>query len=401
MSIFKYQAENEEGATKSGLTVSVSENEAIIKLRKVGLNAVGLTDVTNTLYIRFLQIIAPIKNKDLVVFARQFSVMISANVPVVESLIVLIDQTNNLSLQNMIASIAFDVESGLLLSDAFSKYPKIFSEFFVNILRSGETSGKLDEVLNYLADETEKNYDINSKIKGAMIYPGFIISALFGVGLVLMIYVIPNLTTILTETGAQLPLSTRLVIGTSDFLRNYSVLLLLLIAALGVAWKLYLRTYNGRYFFDSLKLHLPIFGPLFKYIYLMRFSRSLSTLLKGGVTITRSLEIVANVVGNFVYKELILETLESVNDGNPLSTVFESSEYVPKMVPQMMSVGERTGKIDSVLDRVTDFYTRESSNMLDNLRKLMEPLIMVVMGIGVGIMVAAVLLPMYNLASQF
>jgi len=133
MSIFKYQAENEEGATKSGLTVSVSENEAIIKLRKVGLNAVGLTDVTNTLYIRFLQIIAPIKNKDLVVFARQFSVMISANVPVVESLIVLIDQTNNLSLQNMIASIAFDVESGLLLSDAFSKYPKIFSEFFVNV----------------------------------------------------------------------------------------------------------------------------------------------------------------------------------------------------------------------------------------------------------------------------
>jgi len=133
----------------------------------------------------------------------------------------------------------------------------------------------------------------------------------------------------------------------------------------------------------------------------MRFSRSLSTLLKGGVTITRSLEIVANVVGNFVYKELILETLESVNDGNPLSTVFESSEYVPKMVPQMMSVGERTGKIDSVLDRVTDFYTRESSNMLDNLSKLMEPLIMVVMGIGVGIMVAAVLLPMYNLASQF
>jgi len=401
MSIFKYQAENEEGATKSGLTVSVSENEAIIKLRKVGLNAVGLTDVTNTAYIRFLQIIAPIKNKDLVIFARQFSVMISANVPVVESLVVLIDQTNNLSLQNMIANIAFDIQSGSLLSDAFSKYPKIFSEFFVNILRSGETSGKLDEVLNYLADETEKNYDINAKIKGAMIYPAFITSALFGVGIVLMVYVIPNLTVILTETGAQLPLSTRLVIGVSDFLRNYSVLLLLFIAALGVAGKLYLRTYNGRYFFDSLKLRLPIFGPLFKYIYLMRFSRSLSTLLKGGVTITRSLEIVANVVGNVVYKELILETLESVNDGNPLSTVFETSDYVPKMVPQMMSVGERTGKIDSVLDRVTDFYTRESSNMLDNLSKLMEPLIMVVMGVGVGIMVAAVLLPMYNLASQF
>jgi len=148
-------------------------------------------------------------------------------------------------------------------------------------------------------------------------------------------------------------------------------------------------------------LRMPIFGPLFKYIYLMRFSRSLSTLLKGGVTITRSLEIVADVVGNTIYKELILETLESINDGNPLSTVFETSRYVPKMVPQMIAVGEKTGKIDAVLDQVTAFYSRESSNMLDNLSKLMEPIIMVIMGVGVGIMVAAVLLPMYNLASQF
>jgi len=301
----------------------------------------------------------------------------------------------------LIADIAFEVDGGSFLSDAFGKRPKIFSDFFVNIVRSGETSGKLDEVLEYLADEMEKNYDMIGKIRGAMIYPVFITVGLIGVGVVLMLYVIPNLTSILTETGAELPFSTRMVIGASNFLQNYLILIVIALVGIAVLLRFYLKTYNGKRQIDIMKLRMPIFGPLFKYIYLMRFSRSLSTLLKGGVTITRSLEIVADVVGNTIYRELILETLESINDGNPLAMVFEASNYVPKMVPQMIAVGEKTGKVDAVLDRVTAFYTRESTNMLDNLSKLMEPVIMVIMGIGVGVMVAAVLLPMYNLASQF
>lgn len=401
MPIFKYQAETSDGRVKRGTVVALSDNEAIAKLRKIDLTATAVTDVTNDLYTRFLRFISPVKTKDVVVFSRQFSVMISANVPVVEALLVLVDQTNNISLKNMISEIAFDVDSGSFLSDALSKHPKVFSDLFVNIVRSGETSGRLDEVLNYLADEMEKNYDMASKIKGAMIYPVFIITALFGVGIVLMVYVIPNLTSILTETGAELPLSTRIVIGASNFLVNYAwlVITVVVLAVLGV--RLLLHTYPGRRAMDLVKIKMPIFGPLFKYIYLIRFSRSLSTLLKGGVPITRGLEIVAAVVGNIIYQELITETLESINDGNPLSTVFEASPHIPKMVPQMIAVGERTGKIDSVLDRLTSFYSRESSNMLDNLSKLMEPIIMVIMGLGVGVMVAAVLLPMYNLASQF
>lgn len=401
MPIFQYKAQDTNGKKKSGTIVGLSESEVSGKLSKKDLAIISLADITNTPLSQISRIIAPIKTKDLVIFSRQFSVMISASVPVVESLLILIDQTNNISLKNMISEIAFEVDGGAFLSDALAKRPKIFSEFFINIVRSGETSGKLDEVLSYLADEMEKSYDMASKIKGAMIYPIFIISALFGVGIVLMVYVIPNLTAILTETGAQLPLSTRIVIGASDFLRNYSVLIIAALIGIAVVIKFYLKTYNGQRNLDLMKLKMPIFGKLFQYIYLMRFSRSLSTLLKGGVTITRSLEIVAEVVGNLIYKELILETLESINDGNPFSTVFEASNYVPKMVPQMISVGEKTGKIDSVLDRITSFYTRESSNMLDNLSKLMEPLIMVLMGAGVGVMVAAVLLPMYNLASQF
>ncbi len=400
MAIFKYQVTEASGKTKSGKMVASSENEVLSELRSKGLEGFNISDITNTPFSKFLRFIAPITGKDLVIFSRQFSVMISASIPVVEALRILVNQTDNVSLQNLISDMAEEVNGGDFLSDAFAKRPKIFSNFFVNIIRSGETSGKLDEVLNYLADETEKNYSMSSKIRGAMIYPAFIIVSLIGVGIVLMVYVIPNITSILTETGATLPLSTRIVIGTSDFLKNYYIWIILSITAIVVSLHFYLRTYKGRRQLDTLKLRLPIFGKLFKYIYLIRFTRSLSTLLKGGVTITHSLEIVAKVIGNTVYEELILDTLDSINDGNPLATVFETSSYIPKMVPQMIAIGEKTGKVDAILDRITNFYSRESEEMLNNLSTLMEPLIMVIMGVGVGIMVAAVLLPMYNLAGS-
>lgn len=399
MPIFKYTAEDLNGRKKRGVIVGVNESEVANKLRRKELNPLLLVDITNTLEGKLNLFLSPIKTKDLVVFSRQFSVMISANVPVVESLLILVDQTDNIAFKNMLAEIAFEVDSGSFLSDSFAKRPKVFSDFFVNIVRSGESSGKLDEVLNYLADETEKNYDISSKIKGAMIYPIFIVIALIGVAIILMIYIIPSLTSTFAESGLDLPWATRAVMAVSNFLQKYIVVLAFAIVGFVLLLRLYAKTYGGRRNLDIFKLKLPIFGKLFSYIYLMRFTRSLSTLLKGGVPITRSLSIVAEVVGNTIYRELILETLESINDGNPLSSVMENSSYVPNMVPQMIAVGEKTGKIDSVLDRITDFYERESSNMLDNLSKLMEPIIMVIMGIGVGIMVAAVLLPMYNMAN--
>ncbi len=401
MPIYKYKVIKSNGRKKTGLLVGLSESEVSNRLRRLSMSLESLADVTGSFEAKLNLFINPIKVKDLVIFSRQFSVMISANMPVVESLIILIDQTNNISLKQLIANVAFDVDSGSLLSDAFAKRPKIFSEFFVNIIKSGETSGKLDEVLTYLADEMEKSYDMSSKIKGAMIYPTFILVGLTGVGVVLMIYVIPNLTSVMVETGMELPLSTRIIIAISNFMKNYIILIAFALTGLFMAIKYYIKTERGRYQLDTIKLKMPIFGKLFKYIYLMRFTRSLSTLLKGGVNIGRSLEITSNVVGNVIYRDLILDTLESINDGNPFSTVMESSPDVPKMVPQMIAIGERTGKLDSVLDKVTEFYGRESSAMLANLSALMEPLIMVIMGLGVGVVVAAVLMPMYNMASQF
>ncbi len=402
MPIYKYVGSKSNGRSKRGTIVAISEADATLRLNRKNITVRSIADVGNSFESKMMLLINPVKGKDLVIFTRQFSVMISASVPVVEALLVLIEQTESLSLQVIIAELALDVDSGAFLSDSFARRPKIFSDFFINIIRSGETSGKLDEVLNYLADEMEKSYDINAKIKGAMIYPVFVISALFGVGVMLMVYVIPNLTAILIETNAELPLATKIIVAISNFLKDYLVLVVILIVAIVFAIRFYAKSEKGRRNIDIMKLKAPIFGTLFKYIYLMRFARSLSTLLKGGVTITKSLEIVSRVVGNTIYKELILETLESINDGSPFSEVFDrSDEYMPKMVPQMMAVGEKTGNLEEVLDKINEFYSRESSNMLDNLSKLMEPIIMVIMGVGVGIMVAAVLLPMYNLASQF
>lgn len=402
MPIYKYVASKSNGRTKRGNIVAISQSNASSRLNKLDLTPRSIKDVSDSFEGKLLKLINPIKSKDLVIFTRQFSVMISASVPVVEALLVLIEQTESINLQIIISEIAAEVDSGSFLSDAFAKRPKIFSDFFINIIKSGETSGKLDDVLNYLADEMEKSHDINAKIRGAMIYPVFVITALIAVAVILMVYVIPNLTAIMVETNAELPLATKIIIATSDFMQQYILAILIFVVAIILAIRFYMKTYNGRRNIDIIKLKLPVFGVLFKYIYIMRFSRSLSTLLKGGVTITKSLEIVSKVVGNTIYKELILETLESVKDGSPFSEVFDKNEqYMPKMVPQMMAVGEKTGNLEEVLEKINDFYSRESSNMLDNLSKLMEPIIMVIMGVGVGIMVAAVLLPMYNLASEF
>lgn len=401
MAIFLYKARNKKGKVKTGIDIGLNESEIISRFRRKELEVFSIVPADNDFQTKVKLFIERSNTKDLVIFSRQFSVMISANVPVVESLLILIEQTENFSLKKLIADIAFEVDAGSLLSDAFEKRPDIFSNFFVNIIRSGETSGKLDEVLNYLADEMEKSYDMAAKVRGAMIYPIFILVGLIAVGVVLLVYVIPNLTSVLTESGAELPFATKVVIGASNFMQSYLVLIIIVTIGLGVLGRYYLKTYNGRRNFDYVKLHMPIFGTLFKYIYLMRFTRSLSTLLKGGVTITKSLEVVAEVVSNIIYQEIILDTLESINDGNPISTVMENEPTIPKMVPQMLSVGERTGKIDIVLDKITDFYGREADKMLANLSTLMEPIIMTIMGIGVGIMVAAVIMPMYNMASQF
>lgn len=402
MAIFKYKALDSDKETAEGLIEAVNEKMAAETLQEKGFSIVSIKKHSEgKKEIKFLAILNRVKGKDLVIFSRQFSVMISANVALVQALKILIEQTENITLKMIISEIADEVDSGLRLSDALAKRPKVFSDFYVNVIRSGETSGKLDEVLNYLADEMEKDYDMASKIRGAMIYPAFVLVGLGVVGVVMMMFVVPKLTGILTETGATLPLTTRILIGTSGFLSAYWWLLLIVLVGAVVGLRFYVKSPAGKRQFDFLKLRLPIFGKLFQRIYLVRFTRSMNTLIIGGVTITKSLKIASEVVGNEIYKELIEKTSQTVEDGDSISSVFTESKEIPKMVSQMMAIGEKTGKMDVILGRITDFYSREINNIVANLMTLMEPIIMVIMGVAVGVMVAAIILPMYNLASQF
>ncbi len=396
---YKYKALNNERKAINGIVEAQNEEEAISLLKDRELSIISLTeekkDFTNKQIV-----FGGVKPKDVVIFSRQFSVLISASVSLVQALKVMVEQTKNIKLRMVIAEIAGEVDGGARLSDAMSKHPKIFSKFYVNIIKSGETSGKLDEVLNYLADELEKDYDMTAKIKGAMIYPAFVLTGLGVVGVVMMVFVVPKLTGIMQETGGELPIATKILIATSDFLRSYWWLLLMFLATLIIVFKYFSKTENGRRLLGIMVIRLPIFGKLFQKIYLVRFTRSFQTLLAGGVNIREALSIVSGVVNNAVYQDIIEQTKQEIEDGNSIATVFMKSKEIPSMVSQMLVIGEKTGKMDLILEKITDFYSREIDNTVANLMTLMEPIIMVVMGIGVGIMVAAVIMPMYNMAQQ-
>jgi len=402
MAIFSYRAHKGEEVTE-GMVEAPNLGAASEILTDRGLNIISIVETTGDgkKFSFNLSVLQRVKQKDIVIFSRQLSVMISATLPIVQSLRILVKQVENPYFKSVISEIADEVEGGQKFSVALEKHRKIFSNFYVSMIKSGETSGKLDDVLQYLADQLEKDYDLRSKIKGAMIYPAFIVSGLVLVGIVMMIFVIPNLTEMLTASGQELPISTRILIGTSSFMRNYWWLLILIVVVVVLAVRFIIKTPQGKKVKDLIVLRLPIFGKLLQRIYLVRFTRSLSTLIVGGVPLTAALKIVNEVVGNAVYQEVIEETIKAVEDGESVATIMVQSPLVPSLVSQMMSVGEKTGRLDEVLAKVSDFYSREIENIVSNLTSLIEPFIMVVIGVAVGGMVAAIILPMYSLANQF
>ncbi len=404
MAIFYYQARDKENRPVSGKIEAGSENAAAEVLTDRELTVVSLKEKIEFNILQPLQsllgFLNRVKAKDLVIFSRQLSVMISATIPIVQALRTLIVQTTNVNLKIIISEVADEVEGGAKLSLALGRHPKVFSNFYINLIKSGETAGQLDEVLNYLADQQEKDYDLKARIRGAMIYPAFIFVGLIVVAVVMMIFVVPKITAMLTETGGTLPLTTKILIGVSNFMTQWWWLLALIIIAVIAALKFYIKTKTGRWQWDLLKIKWPVFGQLFKKIYLVRFTRSMSTLIAGGVSLTQSLEIVAKVVNNVIYQDLIMRTVKEVEGGNSIAFVFLQSKNIPPMLSQMMVIGEQSGKLQDILVKLSDFYTREVDNMVRNLTSLLEPIVMVIMGIGVGILVAAIIMPMYNLAGS-
>jgi len=397
MPLYDYRAKDLAGQTIEGVVDAPSEQTALDELSERNLTPFYLQErVGRSIWQVSLKFLNKVKTKDLVVFSRQLAVMVSATVPLVQSLRILTKQTQSDNLKIIVSEVADEVEGGAKLSAALARHPEVFSSFYVNMVRSGETSGRLDETLNYLADEAEKNYDLMSKIKGAMTYPAFIIVGLIVVGFVMMTFVMPKLTAILLETGTKLPVSTKLLIASSSFLEKFWWLVVICAVVLAVGLRLVTRQGAGRLVWHRLQLRLPIFGKILQRIYLVRFTRSLASLMLGGVPLTRALEVVAGVVGNEVYKNLIMRTIHEVEEGNSISTLLLESSVMPTMVSQMLVVGEKTGRLEEILNRLGNFYSREVENQVQGLVTLIEPLIMVILGLAVGVMVAAIILPIYQ-----
>ncbi|MFA6198445.1 MAG: type II secretion system F family protein [Patescibacteria group bacterium] len=400
MSIYDYRAKDFQGNTLTGVIEAPSENVAaeMLEDQKYIILALIPRQKTNV-FQSSLNFLNRVPMREVVIFGRQLSVMINTAVPIVQALRILVRQTKNVTFKVILSEIADEVDGGSKLSTALGKYPQIFSSFFVYMVRSGETTGRLDETLNYLADQMEKDYDLNSRIRGAMIYPAFIMSALVAVGIVMMIFVIPQLTAVLSESGVQLPISTRILIAISSFMKNQWWLVLMILAGLFVGYRSMARSDYGKQKLDRLKLHFPVFGNLNQKIYITRFARSMSTLITGGIPLNKTLNIVADIVGNAVYRDLIIQTAEVVEDGNSIATVFMKSTEVPQMLPQMMAVGEQTGKLDLIMGKLADFYAKEVDATIGNLVALLEPMVMLVLGAGVAVMIMAIMLPMYQLSS--
>ena len=400
MSIYDYKAKDLKGNTVTGAVEASSEMVAADLLKEKDYIVLALSErKRKTLFQSSLGFLHRVPRKEIVVFARQLSVMISATVPIVKALRILTKQAENVTFKIILSEVADEVDGGAKLSDALARYPQVFDDFFTHMIKTGETTGKLDETLNYLADQKEKDYDLTSKIKGAMIYPIFILCGLFAVGAVMMIFVIPKLTGVLEEAGAELPFSTKMLIGVSNFLQNFWWMIIIIIIAIIALYRVIYRTERGKVQIDLIKLKIPVFGPMFKKIYLTRFARSFSNLIASGVPIAHSLEIVADVVGNSIFKDLTRKTIKEVEDGNSVATVFAKSKIVPVMVTQMLMVGEQTGRIDLILNKLADFYAKEVENLVANLVSLIEPLIIAVLGAGVAVLVVSILLPLYSLST--
>ncbi len=409
MAKFQYTARTQEGKLESDIIEAPSVEAAISVLQNQQLI---ITDIKpfneaenltfNKLVDQLLSYFNRIKNEDIVLFTKQLAVLIQAKVPLVQSLKVMAKQVANPKFSKIITNVADDVDAGAVFSRALAKHPKVFSNFFIQMVRSGEISGRLEETLTYLSEYINRQYLLNSKVRSAMIYPAFIVAAFIAISIVMLIWVIPNITSILTESGQQLPLVTRLLIGSSNFMKSWGwILFIVLFIAIYFVTMAIKKSPEWRYAYDSLKLRLPIFGELMKKIYLARFSETLSTLSSAGIAISQSLEITADVVGNVVYRQIILEANEAVRKGSNISAVFARYPEVLPMVTQMISIGEQTGKLDTILKQVSTFFTEEVNRAFDNLVSLIEPILIVVLGVGVGILVAAILLPIYSLVNTF
>jgi len=398
---YNYQARTKKGEVQTGIIEASSREAATTLLRKHGMYVTILEEVAaSPLYAKKIKIFERVSRSDIVLFSRQLSIMFKSKVPLVEALGVLSVQTRNSELKEKILELSEEVEGGTSFSGAISRHPQIFSSFYVAMVKAGEVSGTLSESLEYLAEHLEREYHLTAKMRGALMYPFLIIFVVFLVLALMIFFVIPNLSEVLIGTGQELPAVTKAVIGLAAFLRNWGWVIVLGIIVLILAGFRYYQTKKGKKFFDKIFLKLPVIGPFLKMLYVARFAENLSTLISGGLPIASALQTVGEIVGNTRYKEVIFDTRDKVRKGEPISSVLaRAPEVFPPVFIQMTLVGEKTGTLDSTLMNIVNFYKKEIDRTIDNLLSILEPALIIILGVIVAGLMLAILVPLYQMVA--
>jgi type IV pilus assembly protein PilC len=398
---FKFEAKTKTGEIRAGAVSAANRDLAAAILQKNELFPIHIEEEKEDLLRKvFAKYYDRVTSKDLVVFFRQLAILIEARVPIVVALTAIGEQTSGSFLKIILEEAIRDIEDGVTLSDALAKHKEVFSSLVINIIKAGEASGNLKKSVEYVADNIEKNYNLTSKVKSAMMYPAIVLVVFVIIAFLVVTLIIPKLTVMIKDLGADVPWYTRILIGAGDFMTQYwwAVIALIFGAIGGMLY--YLNTPDGKKEWDQIKLKLPVIGVMFRYVYITRFSENLAVLLAGGIPIIKALTIVSAVVGNSVYEELLMRTAENVKRGENMSDVLRRSPIIPPMVSHMIKIGEDSGQIDSVLGHITKFYGQEVDLMAKNMSTLIEPVLMIVIGLGVGFMAVGVLMPIYNIAGQ-
>ncbi|MFA7309257.1 MAG: type II secretion system F family protein [Patescibacteria group bacterium] len=402
MDQYQYEARDVGGRVVKGLVEADSPEavEDILKYNKLSVISVKSFLTTEQRILGFFKsMFGKIKPGDKAVFARQLATMINAGLPLMEALRSIIRQTPNKNLVLVTLKIIALIEKGKSFSYAVSQFPNVFSPVFVNMVKSGEASGKMDKVLVELADQLESDYAMRSKIKSALMYPAFILTALVAVATFALIYIIPSLEDVFASAGSQLPVTTRMLIWLSHFMASYWYLALLVLIGIAILFRYFMMTFTGKRLAGYIALRAPIFKKINGGIYVTNFSKTLGLLLASGVPIIRSLSMVAEAVGNIYLEEKIKDAIVEVEKGVPLSVPLSRIKEFPSLVSSMVAVGEQTGKLDEILIKIAHIYEEETNTTLKGLTSLLEPVIMLVIGLGVAFLVISILLPIFQLSN--
>ncbi len=397
---FVYTARDPRGNKLKGKVEAKNREIAANILREKELFVISLQDHAEADLGMFQSFFSGIKTDDIVNMTRQLATMINAGLPLIQSFSILEAQSKP-ALQKVLRAIIRDIEGGTNLGSALRKHDAVFSRVYVSLVEAGEAAGALDKVLARLSDTLEKQKEFRAKTKGALIYPAIVFLAMIIVMVVMMIFVIPQMTELYTDFGADLPLATRMLMGMSDFMRRSWYVFIALGVAGAFGFRYWIRTERGRMQFDSLLLRLPVVGPLQQKMLVTEFSRTLSLMITAGISLLQALEIVETGLDNAIYRQAVQRASMDVEKGRPLSSSLEKQNLFPILLPQMVSVGEETGKLDDLLTKLSTYYESETEQAIKNLTTAMEPLIMVILGIGVGFLIVAIIMPIYNLTSQF